>query len=278
MVRPGCRRGWKTLFKFPEDRSEWQAHLYIHLLKTPRITAVIWGSFFTLYNFSWDVCKQQQKRTIFLWRRILIDCLFLKSTSYSAREKNTLSSVVIHLQGVFSRCLKVYKKMYPHAFFFKCMFVLWHLFTLARPDYPHTPPTQTHTHTPKHLYTWARNKKEVWIMLAHRDREAKQSSSWKHREQSPETKESFCEGWREEGKGWSTAALGRGRVGLRGATVQPQSAVAVPVHTHAQTETQTNSYHSSPHRARLISCQSLRARPIPGGGRKTEWDGWIGRW
>lgn len=93
------------------------------------------------------------------------------------------------------------------------MFVLWHLFTLARPDYPHTPPTQTHTHTPKHLYTWAQNKKEVWIMLAHGDREAKQSSSWKHREQSPETEESFCEGWREEGKGWSTAALGRGRVG-----------------------------------------------------------------
>lgn len=54
-----------------------------------------------------------------------------------------------------------------------CMCVLWHLFTLASAELlpTNTPPTQTRTYT----YIYTQKKEEVWIMLALRDGQAKQT-------------------------------------------------------------------------------------------------------
>lgn len=147
------------------------------------------------------------------------------------------------------------------------MCLSWHLFTHAGADYfPKTHPQRIHTCTHTNTYTHTHldsREKEVWIMLALRDGQANKTHL-ETIESRARIEESFSVGGGgargEEGQGWRITAL-------RGA-VQLQSVVAMPIYT----PTQTNPRHSSPSRARLISCQSLW--PADPRGAEKRRDGW----
>lgn len=160
--------------------------------------------------------------------------------------------------------------MYPHAFFFLsvCLYcdICLHSPVLITPTLPQHKHTHIHPNTCTHGLGIKRKSGLCWLTGTGRQNRA-HLENIENRAQKRRKVSVRGEGREERGE--ARLPLGGGGSG-RGATVQLQSAVAAPVHTHAQTETQTTSCHSSPHRARLISCQSLQARPIPGGGRKTE--------
>lgn len=170
------------------------------------------------------------------------------------------------VRQMFSRRKK--KQCIPvHFFFFNVC--LRHRICLHSPgpDYA-TLPQYKHTHAHKHLYTWAGQEKEVWIMLAQGDREAETELILKTSRTEPRAgeKKTFWT-W---GSGW----------GVKVWVIWGSSFSRL--HRRLATRTQTEAHKQTPATVHLAVPASLRAnqaernRNTPPTHRRRR-DGWTGK-